>query len=732
MTRGVHAAWQPAARRHSAIFAVEGMRCSACSRAVEKRIAALPGVRSVAVNVASARCAVEWDEGVVTLAPILEAVKTAGFRPVPLCGEGAALEFRDERRTAIKRIGFAGLAMMQTMMFMYGLYAAGSHGIEPRIANYLRLVTMLVATPVLFYSGAPFFQGAWRSLRNGALGMDVPVALALALAYGASVVNTLRGSGEIYFDSVTMFVFFLLAGRFMEMSVRHRSLSASEALARSLPATAVRLLPDGATQRVPVAELRIGDRVQVPRGAVIPVDGVLESAQASIDEALVSGESVALVRSAGAVLPGGAVNAGAPLVLRAMSVAGESRLALLVGLLSRTQAQRPRVSLAAERTARWFIAAVLAIAAVVALAWWQVDPSRAFAAVLAVLVVTCPCALSLATPTAIAAAGTQLSRDGVLLTRADALERLAQVDTIVLDKTGTLTAGTPQVEFVDELRAEPRARILALAAALERASDHPLAGAFRSHEDAAVVASAVSELPGKGLEGRIEGHRWRLGTRTFACGASMHLVPDLDGAEGSAGESGLWLANDDGPVGRIVLTDVVRADARAAVDALRELGLAIVLASGDAPAAVARIARQLGIRDARARLTPEDKLAMAGGYRAAGHRMMMIGDGINDGPVLAAAHVSCAMGGGSAVAQAASDLMLLGDSLLPLAAAILTARRTVRVMRQNLRWAFCYNVIAIPLAAFGLVAPWVAALGMSTSSLIVVLNSNRLARQARP
>jgi Cu2+-exporting ATPase len=414
-----------------------------------------------------------------------------------------------------------------------------------------------------------------------------------------------------------------------------------------------------------------------------------------------------VARTHGETIRGGSVNLGAPLVLSATANVAGSTLANMVRLLERAQATRPRMALAADRIASWFVLLILILAAITGIAWWSVDPARAFAAVLAVLVVTCPCALSLATPVALAAATARLTRCGVLVTRPDAIERLARVDTVMFDKTGTLTSGSVAVNEVELLADHSRAQVLAIAAALERGSAHPLASAFQEYDDVTVQVSVVREYEGAGIEGTLDGVRWRLGRRAFA--------EDSSGSEAS-GDEGLFLGNGAGLVARFQVGAPVRPDARAAIAALRALGLEIIIASGDSPAAVEQAARALGITQAHAR-----ELA------ARGHRVFMIGDGINDGPVLATAQVSCAMGQGSAIAQSASDLLLVHDGLAPLPQTIEAARGALRVVRQNLGWAFFYNLSAVPLAALGLVPPWLAALGMSLSSLGVVLNARRLA-----
>jgi P-type Cu2+ transporter len=719
----LHARWSPDSGEHEhVVFMVEGMHCAGCARTIEKAINALPDVDAVRVNGATARVSVDWrGHGGTRLAQILDAVSRAGFTPVPLAGKFATAEYQRERRAALKRVGLASLGMMQAMMYLTALY--GVTDIDASMAQLMRIAGMVIVTPVLFYSGAPYLAGAWRDLSNRRLGMDVPVAIALLLAWIPSVLNTLRADGEVYFDSVGMFIFFLSAGRYLEMSLRHRTLGSGEALARSLPAEVTRIAADGTRARVGIASLAAGDTFLVAKGGVVAVDAqlaprVAPDSRASLDESLISGESVAVSRGHGEQIRSGSVNLGAPLFLTATAAVADSTLAAMVRLLERAQATRPRMAQAADRVASWFVFLILLLAVVTAIAWWAIDPARAFAAALAVLVVTCPCALSLATPMAIAAATSRLTRLGLLVTRADAIERLAGADTVVYDKTGTLTAGLASVTEVKLLAELPRERVLAIAAALERQSAHPLAAAFREFEDVAPQAQAVREFDGAGIEGVVEGIRWRLGRREFAA----------DCAGGCADDAGLFLGSDGVLAAQISLATSLRPEAHVAIDVLRGLGMRVVIASGDSHEAVAQVAQALSIDEAHARLDPAGKIALVRDLEARGRRALVIGDGINDGPVLAAAHVSCAMGQGSAIAQAASDLLLIHENLAVLPAAVSASRAALRVVRQNLGWALVYNLAAVPLAALGLVPPWLAALGMSLSSLGVVLNARRLAR----
>lgn len=717
------------------VFTAEGIRCANCARSIRRSLDALPGVRRVDINVVDGRVSVVWDSARTTLGAILGGVSQAGFRPVPLVGAAAAAARQAERRAALKRIGLAGIGAMQLMMYAAGLWVGAFQGIDPQIADYLRWTCLLITTPVLAYSGAPILRGGLQDLRRRTLGMDVTVSLALLLAYGASVFNTLRGVGEVYFDSVAMFILLLLIGRHVEMRSRHQAASVTDALARSLPSRAQRIDPaTGVVSRVALAEIGAGDLLRVASGETIPVDGVVAEGIALVDESLVTGESEPRRRAAAEPLLGGSTNAGAAITLRATRRADESTLHGLVRMLERAQGERPRLGIAAERMASWFVARVLVLTALVGVAWWHFDPDRALPAVLAVLVATCPCALSLATPVAIAAATSRLARLGVLVMRADAVEGLAGVDTVLLDKTGTLTVGRPTVRTLHLGRvvadpAHPEAvdplterEALAIAAALERGSQHPLAVAFRDHADAAVDCADAHEIAGQGMTGTVAGRRWRLGKAAFATGAAPVRV---DASPAPMREANVVMMDDLGRTAWFEVRDALRADAAATTADLRQAGLDVRIASGDRAETVSGVATTLGIHEAEGALTPGEKLARLKALRSAGHRVLMVGDGINDGPVLAAADVSMAMGRGSAIAHAAGDLLLLRESLAALPDAVLVARAALQRVRQNLRWAAGYNLAAIPLAALGFMPPWVAALGMSLSSLVVVFNARR-------
>lgn len=708
-----------------AVLLLEGLRCAACGWLVEHLLRREPGVREVSVNPATARALVAWDGQRTRLSELLRRLDSLGYRPHPLTpGERTPAALR-ERRAALRRLAVAGFGMMQVMMYAVGLYAGAIHsGMDPAIETLLRWVSALVATPVALYAGWPFFRGAWRDLQARRPGMDVPVALAVGGAYLASLWHTVQGQGEVYFDSVTMFVFFLTLARFLELTARQRAAQASTALGRLLPATALRLGADGEA-RVPLAALRVGDRIRVRPGEAVPADGRIVAGQSHLDESLLTGEPLPRHRGPGDEVVGGSSNAGAALEVEVTRIGADTVLSSVMRLLERAQAERPRAARLADRIARHFVLAVLAVAGVTAAVWWQLAPERAFEVTLAVLVITCPCALSLATPSALVAATRGLARHGLLVARPDAVERLAGVRALVFDKTGTLTRGRITLTGVTPLGGLAAASCRALAARLEAEAGHPLARAFDG-EPRATGVSAIESVPGAGVEARWQGRHLRLGRPDWVAALSGATPPPAT----AAASTEILLGSDEGLLAAFTLQDQPRPEAPEALAALRAAGLELGIASGDAAGPVGAVARRLGITDWHAGLTPGDKLALLERRRGRGG-VAMVGDGVNDAPVLAGADVSIAMGGGAAMAHASADLLLVGEHLGGLAEGIRLARRTRRVIGQNLAWAAGYNALALPLAALGQVPPWAAAIGMSASSLLVVLNAMRLAR-ARP
>lgn len=703
---------------------LEGIVCAACVWLNEKHVGALPGVISFHVNYSTHRAHVKWDESHIHLSDILRAIAAIGYVAHPFDPGRQEEVSKRERGLALRRIAVAGLATMQIMMFAVALYAGADEGMDSSLRNFLRWVSLVVAVPVVFYAARPFFQSAWRDLRHYQLGMDVPVSLAIGGAFAASLWATVQGTGEVYFDSVSMFTFFLLTGRYLEMGARHRAGQAADELVRLLPATTTRVTGQG-DERVPVAELSPGDRVRIKPGESVPADGKVTEGKSSVDEALLTGESVPLRKQAGDELIGGTVNIESPLVMVIKKIGEDTVLSAINRLLDRAHTEKPAVARLADRVAGWFVAALLLLACGVAWYWWQTDPRRAFTITLSVLVVTCPCALSLATPVALTAATGALTRLGVLTTRSHALETLARATHMVFDKTGTLTEGHLVLNDTRRLGQLTRDRSLAIAAALEQGSEHPLAKALLARAGTGLAAMEVRAEPGAGIEGRVQGSLYRLGSPAFVLDLSGKPVQTLPADIGND-VTCIVLGNTQGPLALFTFMDKLRDEAGDTVAGLKRIGLQVDLLSGDAEGPVRQAAEVLAIKAAHSRMRPRDKLDYIRALQAQGAVVAMTGDGVNDAPVLAGAQVSIAMGSGTQLAAASSDMVLLSEHLGHLVAAVVKARRTLSVIRQNIAWAILYNVIAVPLAAAGWIAPWMAAIGMSTSSLVVVLNSLRL------
>lgn len=692
---------------------VDGMRCAACAWLIDRAVGTLNGVEDVQSNAISGRVRLRWRPSQLRLSCVLERMTSLGYTAHLSPGEGLERARAAERRQLLLRLGVAGLGSLQAMMFAEALYLDFANQMAPATRDFFRWITFGVSAPVVFYAGWPFLAGMANELRQHRLGMDTLIGSSVLLAYVASLVETLRGGAHVWFDAAVMFVFFLLVARYLERMARQRANAAVDALAQARPALAWMLDDADQATHVPLAALTVGSRVRVPVGEALPADGLLDMDAAEVDEALLSGESTPVAKRAGDEVYAGSVARLQPLRLRITRVGQDTRLSHLTQLVERAQNARPRVAQIADRVAGHFVAGLLVSAALTFAAWWQINPERAFEVMLAVLVVSCPCALSLAIPAALATAGNALTKLGALPLRGDALSDLAEVDTVLLDKTGTLTTGSPQIARVElhgELDAEAATRI---AAALERDAGHPLARAFAGIE--APSAESIEVTAGAGVEGTIEGRRWRIGHAAFAAGLDRDLP-------------GVWLGNGSQAVARFELVDTPRSDARDAIESLKAQGLTVEVLSGDAPGAVESTAHALGIERWTARATPESKLARLRALQAQGHRVLMLGDGINDAPVLAGADVSIALSCGAPMAHRAADIVLSGERLIRLPQVVQLARRTRRMIRENLAWALIYNLIALPFAAAGWVTPWIAALGMAGSSLLVTLNALRLGR----
>ena len=722
-----------------ATLRIAGMYCAACAGTIEAALHQVDGVGEARVSAAAERATVRWDPRRARMADLVAAVRRAGYDAAPDAAAPAQAMRRAEARQALWRLFVAWFCMMQVMMLAWPSYIAAPGELPDDLRQLLNWGAWVLSIPVVWWSAAPFFAGAWRSVRTRRIGMDVPVALGVAVTFVASTGATFAPGGvfghEVYFDSLTMFVAFLLAGRWLEMRARHRAAATLEAALAAMPRTAWRCTDAGGTERVDVDDLRPGDRVQVPLGEPFPADGVLLEGPTAADEALLTGESTPVAKAAGDAVVAGSVNAGAPVRVRVERVGADTRYQAIVALMQQALTQRPALARIADRWATPFLWIVLLLAGGAAAAWSVIDPERAVWVAVSVLIVTCPCALSLAAPSAMTAAAGALARRGVLIARLDALEPLAQVRRLFVDKTGTLTEERLELASVRPLTAIAALPVQGVslddlqrrAAALASHSTHPLSRALAAAtpDVTAIAWRDVHEVPGLGLSGvDADGRTWRLGRPDWVGTGTGDAAggDDLRLAFGPDGQAWVGFAFDER----------LRADAVETLRDLRAQGVEVQLLSGDAVPRVERLAARLGAAGTplavRAAATPEDKLAAVRAAQADGARVAMVGDGVNDAPVLAQADVAFAMGQGALVARATADAIVVGNRLASIAHARRLAQRTLRVVRQNIVWAAAYNALSIPLALAGWLPPWAAGLGMALSSLLVVGNSMRLAR----
>jgi len=711
----------------TASLILEGITCAACVWLNERHIKALPGVLEFQVNYSTHRARVRWDDSQLQLSDILKAISAIGYIAHPFDTSRQEEVYKKERKLALRRLAVAGLGAMQVMMLAAALYAMDYDvGVDEGMRDFFRWISMFLATPVIFYSAKTFFVTAWRDIKSRQLGMDVPVALAIGGAYSASVYTTIFGGPDVYFDSVCMFAFFLLSSRFLEMGARHRAGQAAEELIRLLPAVATRIR-DGNEDIVAIDELSPGDVLLVKPGETVPIDGHVIEGVSSVDESLLTGESMPCVKNTGDELTGGSVNIESPLTMEVDRVGEDTVVSGIVRLLDRAQMEKPSIARLADRVAAWFVFAILLIAAAVAYWWWQHDPAHAFAITLSVLVVTCPCALSLATPVAITAATGSLTKTGLVTTRGHALETLAKATHFVFDKTGTLTQGRLHLADVKTFNGMSKEQALQLAALLESRSEHPVAMVLNKAADqqAAMTIDSLISTPGKGVEAVIEGEVYRIGNLPFV----SELAGNLEGFEIHKTVTSVAMCRGNQWLAVFELEDEIREQAAAVINELKHSGIKVALLSGDAKEAVSNTAVQLGIDEYLHAQTPEQKLEYIRQLQADGGVVAMVGDGVNDAPVLSGADVSFAMGSGTQLAHASADMVLLSEQLDHLVTGVTMARKTLAIIKQNLGWAIGYNLLALPLAASGMIAPWMAALGMSSSSLVVVVNALRLRKK---
>ena len=712
---------------------LEGITCAACVWLNEKHLNSLDGVISANINYSNHRARVTWDNNKIQLSDILESISRIGYLAHPFDPDQHQRILEKERKQQIRRLGLSGLLGMQIMIFAVAMYTGEWWGIEESFKQSFRWISLVLTVPVLLFASSVFFKSAYRDLSNKRIGMDVPVSLGIAIAFSASLLNTVHGSGEVYFDSVAMFTFFLLSARYFELGTRKQTSEATEALLNLKPVIATRLRNYRETasssiddqESIAVSELELGDTLLVRPGEVVPADGTIIDGSSGINESLITGESLPVTKSRGDAVIGGSTNTENPLIIQVSKLGEDSVLSSIQRLIDEAQHTKPAIAKLADQIASWFVTVLLSIAAIVAYYWYTVDPSQWLEITIATLVVSCPCALSLATPTAITAASGQLARIGLLPKRAHALETLAHATDFVFDKTGTLTEGRIELEDIILTSGDfDKETALMLAASLEMSSEHPIARAILSAREGELkTVKDLTHTTGQGIQGMIDDKHWYIGNADFI---QQHCRNAFDDVADTA--SRIYLANENQNIAIFVLSDSVRDEARPLIEQLRSKNKNTWLMSGDRKENAKSISDQLGIQHCLADLKPEDKLSKVKQLQQQGAIVVMTGDGVNDAPVLAGADLSIAMGKGTQLAAATADMILISNNIEHIYHGYQIAIKTLSIIKQNLGWALLYNVTAIPAAATGYVEPWLAAIGMSLSSLVVVINALRLNR----
>jgi len=704
----------------STSLSIDGITCAACAWLIEHKLKPVAGVTNVLVNSTTQRALVSWDSERIQLSEILQIISKIGYQAAPYQVDEQEKQSKADSRKFLLRLGLAGFATMQVMMFALALYTGYFTDLDVQFRDYFRWVSLIFAAPVVLYSAQPFYFSALRSVLSGKLNMDVSVSIAILGAYIASCIATMQGNGEVYFESVSMFTFFLLLGRYFEQAARQKASVSSSNLHKLVPLTA-HLCHEGEITEIAAKQLTIGDIILVKPGEVIAADAEVVTGQSSVNEAMLTGEQMPISKRVLDKVYAGTINIEQPIEVRVTALGQDQLVAEIIRLQELASNNKPTIALIADRLARYFSGTVLSIAAITYVVWSFVSPEDAFWITLSVLVATCPCALALATPTAVTCATAIFTKLGVIPRKPGIFEKLTKINHVVFDKTGTLTCGQLSIGDVQTFAGYSSVQVLSIAAAIEQGSLHPIALAFSPFYDNQHQVDTVEHHIGLGIQAIMNQQQVSIGTAQF-------VSPDMLPISVKATQSQwIYLSIDNELIAKIEMLDKLRVDSIATVNALKAANIKLSIASGDNSGHVEFLAHKIGISDVHSGLSPQDKLALVNRLQQDAN-VAMFGDGINDAPVLAGANLSVAMGSGSAIAKNSADLILLGDHLSRFNDAIYVAKQTQRIIHQNLLWAFAYNIIILPLAVTGHVAPYIAAIGMSVSSLIVVSNSLRLLR----
>ena len=708
-----------AAQIDSVVLAVEEMHCGVCLTTIEGALRGAPGVHAARVNLSARRVAISYDAATTTLQALIDVLAGVGFTAAEAVETVAVTDAR-RADDLLRRLGVAGFAAANVMLLSVSVWAGAASDMDESVASLFHWLSALIAMPCIVYSAQPFFVSAAGAIKAGRLNMDVPISLGITLATAMSLFQTTRGGHQVYFDAAIMLTFFLLIGRYLDEIVRVKARGAAENLLGLKALTAMVVSTEGRVERLPARELSAGMRVQVAPGERIPVDGRIITGTTEVDESLITGETLPRLASVGANVHAGTVNMTQAIVVEATATDANTLLAEIARLMQAAEQGKGQYVRLADRAARIYAPLVHVLGASTFLVWMLAGAGweSALTCAIAVLIITCPCALALAVPAVQVAASSRLFNSGVIVKAADGLERLADVDTVVFDKTGTLTLGEPQLRN----GAEVSDQVLSEAASLAGTSRHPYSRAVvraaRERGLAVIAAADVTEVPGSGLVAKsASGAEMRLGSQNWVMG---------DGGASASASGSLWFTAGDQQFVALKFDDSLRKDASHVVHALRAAGYQVCLLSGDRPAAVDAAARAAGIETWRGGVTPDGKISWIEALKAGGHKVLMVGDGLNDAPALAAAHASLSPSTAADISQTAADAVFQGQGLRPVIEALTVARATQRMSVQNFAIAIGYNVVFVPLAIAGHVTPLIAALAMSLSSIAVTVNALRL------
>lgn len=730
-----------------AILTIEGINCAACAWLIEMQLTKIKGILAISVNATTQRATIKWQDNVIQLSEVLNAIENIGYQALPFKANEIEKRNKAISKTFIKRLGISGILMMQIMMIAVGLYFGAFSDMSEHHKIYMRWISFILATPIVLYGAFPFYTGAIKALKIRRLSMDVPVSIAIILAFSASAWATITEQGEVYFESVSMFTFLLLIGKFLEFRARSYAAQVSANLLKLMPMTAVRLKTEtvksslqsninnttthsqsasnSTTQReseelIAAKKLVKGDMVLIKPGEVIPADGIITHGESHINEAMLSGEQTPVSKVVNDVVFAGTINGDGNLTVQVKQPSNQSFLSQLIRLSEQSQAYKPKLARFSDTVAQYFVAIILLTAIGTALYWQQHLPQEAFWITLSVLVATCPCALSLATPTALTCATTRLNREGIMIKSAHVMETMPSIDCFAFDKTGTLTTGDFSIDTVDMYNnLYSKKEILTISAALEAHSEHPLAKPFREYRDFTLTTKEIKVKSGQGISGNINGKYYHIGKPSWLLTSSSHKKNQI------LMSASCVLMIEKELIAAFYLVDKIRQDALTLMNKLA-INHQLMMLSGDNQHSCDNIGNILSITQCYGNLSATDKMSLIKKQQAKNITVAMIGDGVNDSPVFGAAHVSMAMGCGTDIAKSGADVILLNNKLSSITTLHQISLKTKRIVFQNYLWAFGYNAIVLPLAVSGFITPYMAVIGMSLSSILVISNSLRL------